>query len=259
MIDHPEPSHTREELRQQLLAHSLYSRVDTLPKLRVFMESHAFAVWDFMSLLKRLQADLAPARVPWTPPRDVAAARFINEIVLAEESDIDVDGSPAGHLDIYLSAMDEVGADTSGFRSFLAKLKMGRTVSEALNGIEARRVVRDFVGTTIQIAQEGNTVEVAADPIPLMFECILGCLEEQGIQAPRFAYYLKRHIELDGDTHGPLGRELLGRLTAGDEALEGAAERCAAIAISARLQFWTGIESQVSCLEGGEYRQMMGV
>lgn len=253
-------------LREQLFSHSLYGSVDGLPKLRVFMESHAFAVWDFMSLLKRLQADLCPSRVPWTPPANVAAARFINEIVLAEESDIDVDGEPAGHLDIYLGAMDEVGADTSGFRAFLAKLEMGRSVTEALNGVRARKLVRDFVGTTMDIAQRGTTVEVASaflngreDPIPQMFQSLLGKIEAEELKAPRFAYYLERHIELDGDTHGPMGAKLLEGLIGGDEEKQRASDKAAARAIQARIDFWTGVEHELDCLEGDSYRKLMGV
>src|SRR5688572_27586454 len=35
-------------LREELLNHSLYDSVDTLARLRCFMQYHVFAVWDFM-------------------------------------------------------------------------------------------------------------------------------------------------------------------------------------------------------------------
>jgi len=255
-----------DQLRGELLEHPLYREVRGLPELRVFMESHAFAVWDFMSLLKRLQADLCPARVPWQPPPDVSAARFVNEIVLAEESDLDTDGEPAGHLDMYLSAMDEVGADTSGFRAFLAKLAMGRSVEEGLNAIRARTPVRQFVASTLAVAREGSTVEVAAaflygreDPIPAMFRRLLGTLAEEGIAARRFTYYLERHVELDGDSHGPLGQELLERLIGGDERRARAVDRAARRAVLARIGFWDGLRAEVRAAGGEEYRRLMGV
>ena len=255
-----------DQLRGELLEHPLYREVRGLPELRVFMESHAFAVWDFMSLLKRLQADLCPARVPWRPPADVAAARFVNEIVLAEESDLDPDGRPAGHLDIYLGAMDEVGADTSGFRSFLAKLAMGRSVEESLNAIRARGPVRRFVTSTLAVAREGSTVEVAAaflhgreDPIPAMFGRLLGTLAEEGLEARLFTFYLERHVELDGDSHGPLGQELLQRLVGGDELQARIAERAARRAIQARIEFWDGLRGELRAAGGEEYRRLMGV
>ncbi len=39
----------------QLENHDLYSQIDSLAKLRLFMERHVFAVLDFMSLLCNLK------------------------------------------------------------------------------------------------------------------------------------------------------------------------------------------------------------
>ena len=108
-------------LREQLKQHPIYSAVRSLDDARVFMQHHVFPVWDFMSLVKYLQQVLAPARAPWFPQGDAAVRRFINEIVLGEESDEvrpDKDGHPAytSHFELYCQAMQEVGGD-AGRRS----------------------------------------------------------------------------------------------------------------------------------------------
>lgn len=71
-------------LKNQLQAHQIYPRVKSTANMKIFMESHVFAVWDFMLLLKSLQRKLTNVNRIWVPPRNINTARFINEIVVGE-------------------------------------------------------------------------------------------------------------------------------------------------------------------------------
>ncbi len=233
---------------EALVEHRIYSEVNSMPRLQEFMRWHVFAVWDFMSLTKRLQRELTCVDVPWLPPRFPIVARFINEIVLGEETDIDPNGHAASHLELYLGAMREADAATDEFDRFLMHLHDGQSVADALQSLGLPTWLQDFVNGTIELAESGPIADVAAsflfgreDVIPEMFERLLPLWKGEHAGAPTFAYYLERHIELDADSHGPLARDMLCHLTGDSEERWQSAKRAAAAAIDARIPLWDGI------------------
>src|SRR5258708_10911556 len=150
-------------LRSQLLDHSVYAEVASVEDLRRFMQDHVFAVWDFMSLLKRLQQDLTCTNVPWFPASNAKAARLINDIVIGEETDVDPDGSYVSHLDLYLRAMEDVGASTHQFDTFRSLARAGTSIEAAMVQTEVPPHVQAFVAHTMLLAQSGSTEEVRSE------------------------------------------------------------------------------------------------
>ncbi|WP_257294238.1 DUF3050 domain-containing protein [Endozoicomonas sp. YOMI1] len=246
-------------LQEQLFNHSIYQKIDSVEKLSVFMEAHVFAVWDFMSLAKRLQLEFTAMQLPWVPVPDARSARFINEIILYEETDKDRHGTPMSHLEMYLAAMGEVSADTSKIEQVIYSIKTGVPWQQALVVADVPEYVQVFVSDTMKVAQYGSLPEVASyflfgreDAIPEMFSSLLNHWEIPPASVPAMAYYLERHIDLDGNEHGPAAENLLKQCINGDKTAEASAVAKAKEAISARIRFWDGLEKQLGEVTAGQ-------
>src|SRR6202007_1906124 len=138
-------------LRAGLLDHPVYAEVASVSDLRRFMEDHVFAVWDFMSLLKRVQQDLTCTKVPWFPADNARAARLINDIVIGEETDVDPDGSYVSHLDLYLRAMEDGGASTRQFDTLRSLAGGAASIEAAMVQAEVPPHVQAFVAHTMML------------------------------------------------------------------------------------------------------------
>lgn len=219
-----------------------------LDDIKLLMESHVFAVWDFMSLVKALQIRLTSVNVPWMPSLEPRLARFINEIVLAEESDDLDDGLCLSHCDLYLRAMEEIGADTTIFRKFLSRIGRGRTAASAFAGLAVPSTEREFTLFTLATARlpahrvAASFLYGRESVIPGMFRKIVRKVNGQRDSRLKFLkLYLDRHIEVDEGSHGPLARRLLIHLCGSSEVKWIQAEATARRAIFARLALWDGV------------------
>lgn len=239
--------------RAALQEHTIYNNVSSLDHVRMFMESHVFAVWDFMCLLKALQQAVTCVDTLWFPRGDAATRRLINEIVTGEESDLLPDGACASHFELYLDAMEEAGADTEPVKRFLAGLQLGLPVAVALERANVPQGAHDFVLTTMDIVATGSPHVIAAafaigreDIIPTMFiEIVRGLPASGSSSLDLFHYYLQRHIQLDGDEHSELADRMLMNLCAGDTAKWHESAEVAVKALRARIHLWDSVEKQV--------------
>ncbi len=236
-------------LRVQLARHPLYASIRSLPALQLFMESHVYAVWDFMSLVKSLQRTLTCVEVPWRPAASRMAGRLVNEIVLAEESDL-YEGEALSHFELYLRAMASCGASTGPAESLVTRVHAGDPIAAALEHAPAES--QTFVEATFAILASGATHRIASaftfgreDLIPEMFPAFIRELDAQlpGRVAP-FRYYLERHIEMDGDEHGPMALEMMRQLCTTPTHWAEARES-AETALRARLALWDGIHARI--------------
>jgi len=238
-------------LREDLLNHSLYSKIKNINDLQKFVETHIFAVWDFMSLLKSLQSQLTCTNTPWLPNKNSKTAYLINEIVLAEETDINQVGERKSHYELYLEAIKSFGADTNDIDLFLNKLK-NEDIFSAINSLNVPKEVKYFLEFTFKIIEEGKPHKVAAaftfgreNLIPSMFTAILKNFQknfpDQDIS--KLIYYFERHIELDEDEHGPMALEMVTELAGNDPEKWQEIEEVSVEALKKRIGLWNSIES----------------
>jgi hypothetical protein len=234
-------------LQRQLQTHPLYAAIRTPAQIRLFMESHVFAVWDFMSLLKSLQRTLTSVDLPWVPTPFPQSRRFINEIVLGEESD-EYQGRAISHFELYLEAMEQAGADTRAIRKLVTLARTGELAFDTVPP-----AAREFVESTFQVIRHGSPAAQAAafafgreDAIPDMFRSFIRHLSgELGGELDLLVWYLERHIEVDGKDHGPLALSMVADLCGDDPALWTEAAQAAEQAFRARLKLWDGVLAQI--------------
>ena len=238
--------------RNQLKNHPIYNSIKTEKHLHVFMENHVFAVWDFMSVLKSLQREFTCIQVPWRPKNNGTLSRLLNEIVLAEESDVDRFGQHLSHFEIYYHAMKEAGANTEKIEKFLSELD-NSDLQNSLVKSSAPKPAKEFVLETFKyITMDAPHINATIftlgreEIIPDMFRELVQDLENNSSgKFKSFIYYLDRHIGLDENEHTPLALKMIKEICGDDEKKWRESIDCGKDVMQSRIKFWDQILSEI--------------
>lgn len=256
-----------EPIRKKIVDHTVYAKVNSVERLSTFMQSHIYAVWDFMSLLKHLQRELTCIDHPWVPVGDPRTRYLINEIVTDEECDVSEEGVRMSHFELYLLSMERAGAPTKEIEEFVRNMVSARNaakanglpvqnasevVAQSLSNVGAKEHVQKFVQSTFDVINSGKLHVAAAcftfgreDLIPHMFITFVRDLHQENPEKFQiFKYYLERHIEVDGDHHAILAHQMTALLCGDDDQKWTEATEAVKYALQARVDLWDAIERE---------------
>jgi len=243
-----------QPLKDQLLQHSLYEKVKTIEDLHTFLECHVYAVWDFMSLLKALQQKLTCTTTPWFATKNPETRYLINEIVLAEETDLTLDGKRLSHFEMYLNAMESCGADTTEIYQFINDVQSLQNIFVAIKSSSLHPGIKAFLDFTFRVIEEGKPHQIAAaftfgreDLIPAMFTEILKNFQNNFPETDlsELIYYFERHIELDADEHGPMAMQMIDALCENNAQKWNEVQQISIQALEKRIGLWNAIEEKI--------------
>lgn len=242
-----------QPLRKILLEHPLYNALSDLEDIQIFQQNHVFAVWDFMSLLKGLQKEINAVATPWIPKYPADLRRLINEIVLEEETDVNLKGEYASHYELYLEAMQEAGADTSMIQHFVDKVAANTSqLNYHVNQLPIP--LSNFLKFTFGTIYTEELHRIASaftfgreELIPDMFKELVKDVEQRHPgKLTNYVYYLDRHIELDDGVHEPLAFKMIEMLCKDDDKKWNEVAETARVALKQRIALWDYIYKEVN-------------
>ncbi len=245
-----------EEKIKELNSHKLFKASNKFTKheLKIFMESHVFAVWDFMSIVKSLQHHICPSNYPWKPSKYTknGIANLINEIVLSEESDHDQEKNYFSHFDLYLMAMNDIGADSSIILEFIKNFSITDLFNKKILHSDIPKESIDFLVNTFKCLNTNSIANIAAiftygreTNIPIMFSNILRKIDQDNILFINLKLYINRHIEIDSVRHGPLSLHLFNTVCENNQKIYDEAIIYAIDSIDMRIQLWDGVFNRI--------------
>jgi len=153
---------------------------------------------------------------------------------------------------MYLDAMHQVDADTTDINTFILNLKSGKSIDLSFDELSIEKRVADFVKFSFSVIDTNKPHLVASaftfgreDVIPDMFIEILKNSDSENTSYNKLRYYLQRHIDLDGDEHGPLSLKMISELCQEDDQKWDEALSIARQSLEKRILLWDAISELI--------------
>lgn len=236
-----------QSLSESISNHKLYSQLVTKEDIQTFMSHHVYAVWDFMSLVKRLQSELTCISVPWRPVGNPEVRFLINEIVVGEECDVDRNGVRLSHFEMYMNALENSVYNTTPIKENLNLLNKSKNIFETINKLDLQKSIKEFLNFTFDIVINKEIHIVAGvftfgreDLIPNMFTAMVEKNNIEG-QYDDLLYYLERHIEVDGGHHSNLALQMVEELCGDNQKKWEEVLYYSKQSLVKRMELWNGI------------------
>lgn len=235
---------------QMLERHKIYKLLNNQTSLANFMERHVVCVWVYHSLLRSLYQDIVSQLTDLNGDRSKECLRLITEIVLEEVVEDLGDGQYQSHLELYVEAMEDLGANITPILTFFDMLEKGYTTKRSLElanfPIEAVR----YAKTILPLLKEPPYKKAAAlfyEGEPFIPDSFLTQVEVLLPKVPvnLLLDYFEGHIEgLKRPGFSATGR-LVEIFCASDKRYELQAEKIAEKVMKSRLELWNLIATDL--------------
>ncbi len=242
-----------ERYFQILENHKLYKKIQDETALRIFVEHHILCVWGYGFLLRNLYQDLVGRIVPLASHPQKEAQKLIAGIMIEEEFEEQADGSLSSHLELYLEAMQLIGADMGPTMSLFDMFENGQSWKIGLQQSHFPSLAARYARCILSFAERPLHERAAilfyeGEPfIPDNFLCQLAHL---GPASEGLIEYFEHHIEgLKKPGFSASGR--LVELFCGDDVqLNDEAEKAAELIMNLRIELWNEIYDRIAEKEG---------
>ena len=144
--------------------------------------------------------------------------------------------------------------DTSKINDFLSEIIETKSHKKAIEKCLIPTEISDFLNFTFDTIDSNKPHIIASvftfgreDLIPDMFINIVKTLNENNqTKIGDLLYYLERHIEVDGDEHGPMALKMISELCGDDATKWEEATLMSKRALEMRIKLWDFIESSLN-------------